>query len=1676
MMKINRIFDVVFLLLAIILSVIPQCWSTLSDKRLCYDPDCSEPISVARTTIQYLAPDEGFLSFGSNVEVTVYSKEAGSRKDLWGIEHGGKRGYAPKIFLKEYKVHHKNLKHEVPIESTLLSYSKSNKKHQSEKISDKLKPITENVQASSVPTTIDVKSTKELPNNVKSLYEVIDGTTIHVNPTKSSTEQAFATKVLQPAVVPNKEDTVVNVKVDANSEKVTTNIFAKDDKLSQEILNGKEKNDGQNMSQNDNTDVDKTPEKVPDLFQIIGIKLPSMDIGANLINNLFNAADEEEEAAEKIKKVTAIEAEHVKPSKEQVIPSTQDVESSKEQTIPAVQDVKPSKEQSVPEGHGVKIPEERSIPEVHDVKIAEERSVSELQDIKLPKDQSLPKIQDVKAPKEQSVPEVQDVKISKEQAVPEIQNAKALKEQVVPEAQDLKTPKEQVVPETQDVKIPKEQSVPETQDVKISKKQAVPEVQNAKALKEQVIPETQDLKTPKEQVVPEVQDVKIPKEQSVPETQDLKIPKQLVPVVQDAKVAKEETVPELQDVKISKEQAVPEIQNAKALKEQVIPETQDLKTPKEQVVPEVQDVKIPKEQSVPETQDLKIPKQLVPVVQDAKVTKEETVPELQDVKISKEQAVPEIQNVKALKEQIVPEAQDIKTPKEQVVPVVRDAKVTKEETVPELQDVKIPKEQSVQDRQNVKLEEEQSAGKLQDKNMLNTTVGDTTVTISNEIGPTDSVYTISANGSETDTKVALNVTELSNKENIHSMESTQLDTEETKLVENSNIPETRSTILNIKHTVPLPTGMDINSSTELPSSNIDEDGGKQSFNVSFDSISQASPSKYLSENATETIITSGNEENSEEPLENIKAIVEFGNFSYNNEATNATESGDTENLAKIDTNEQVKNLDDSSDSAEFNLHPSGFMYTTKEGSIVSENVASINEFRNRNLLNADTGEHSEIESTKIEQTAEEITSDDDEHQTEDSSEVCTADNVECSIQVESQDSFITDDETSDSMENLIESISLVSNYWMTFVYLIVTATATLIFSLGYYYIENMRRDGQLIAKINKLEKDLLVSTKESSMLKDNLKVTKDKLNCIEDESFGSNEMVLSLKADLEASQIVKAELEDQVSMLEKDLESATEAGLELERMLREVLSSDNEVNPLAQSVEDLQTRLNAQQAANESLTSALNLKTQENESLSTELAFYKKKHEELEVELVRVTESFKSEVDSKNNIHQTLTDKVQELEIQMKDISNEKVALQKELKCKEVETKDLMDVINRLNSNLDLDKLYNVTHIKAEAKALLEERNELKIRLTEVEGAHNLLEEHVKVIKEEVSTLSEQCKTAEKEKKDAETRLEVLSNFFKEKEAQRQKEESIWLQQQGEVVSTVERIQTMQSEIQNYKQQIEMLKREILDQEREYENQISIIEKNAHEQWIKARQVERRLEESKVEAGQLRNRLTLIEKNINDVDPEVKLHRMEANGETATSPPLFIGAESSSSPIMFSGSSNVPPPPPPSYLHSLFPPYLPPPLPNASNVPPYEISQRPPPLGGRLSSPPPMPLHPPNSSRYDNAGSPPPMSPHLLPSFPNLRIPPPSFGNDHFPGPPPPQFVNDHYPGPPPPLGSIMPAPLGTTHSWGEEPLTPLRNSGYHLSQRERVQNHKGRKRFSKVRQFWSTLEGNNCK
>ena len=54
--------------------------------------------------------------------------------------------------------------------------------------------------------------------------------------------------------------------------------------------------------------------------------------------------------------------------------------------------------------------------------------------------------------------------------------------------------------------------------------------------------------------------------------------------------------------------------------------------------------------------------------------------------------------------------------------------------------------------------------------------------------------------------------------------------------------------------------------------------------------------------------------------------------------------------------------------------------------------------------------------------------------------------------------------------------------------------------------------------------------------------------------------------------------------------------------------------------------------------------------------------------------------------------------------------------------------------------------------------------------------------------------------------------------------------------------------------------KEIEEQDRSYKSRLAAQEKRAHENWVSARQSERRLEESKQEAAQLRQRLTQVEK------------------------------------------------------------------------------------------------------------------------------------------------------------------------------------------------------------------------
>lgn len=85
--------------------------------------------------------------------------------------------------------------------------------------------------------------------------------------------------------------------------------------------------------------------------------------------------------------------------------------------------------------------------------------------------------------------------------------------------------------------------------------------------------------------------------------------------------------------------------------------------------------------------------------------------------------------------------------------------------------------------------------------------------------------------------------------------------------------------------------------------------------------------------------------------------------------------------------------------------------------------------------------------------------------------------------------------------------------------------------------------------------------------------------------------------------------------------------------------------------------------------------------------------------------------------------------------------------------------------------------------------------------------------------------------------------------------------------------------------QVETLTKEIEEQERSYKSRLAAQEKRAHESWVAARQLERRLEEAKQEMAQLRNRLTQVEKERKEaVESAATVKEMNGTATNGTGP------------------------------------------------------------------------------------------------------------------------------------------------------------------------------------------------
>lgn len=349
----------------------------------------------------------------------------------------------------------------------------------------------------------------------------------------------------------------------------------------------------------------------------------------------------------------------------------------------------------------------------------------------------------------------------------------------------------------------------------------------------------------------------------------------------------------------------------------------------------------------------------------------------------------------------------------------------------------------------------------------------------------------------------------------------------------------------------------------------------------------------------------------------------------------------------------------------------------------------------------------------------------------------------------------------------------------------------------------------------------MASVKENEIIKaDNLS-TKHKLMSIQDNSFGSNDMVIALKKDLEAHENERQELLEKIDSLESQLETATEDALELNKMVSELLNNQTGSETILSTVEELQSQLNEQQETITTVNDSLAAKSRENSELLMQLAHIEENH----VEEIRVCRQGADAIAlERNNLLIEIGELKRETDVQLSQLVQERnseiTRLNTELtnyikKFEDVNKKyvlaeskaqameEVINAMKRDGKSADFKQIFDVADLKADLLATSKEKSTVQEMLQNEKDSKKLLEDRAKGISEEMSKLKIEFGVAEKEKLEAQTRLEVLSTYFKEKETQLQKElsakEALWLKSQGETTSTVEKIQALNNEVQQLK-------------------------------------------------------------------------------------------------------------------------------------------------------------------------------------------------------------------------------------------------------------------------------------
>ncbi|XP_069118577.1 transport and Golgi organization protein 1 homolog isoform X3 [Argopecten irradians] len=625
-----------------------------------------------------------------------------------------------------------------------------------------------------------------------------------------------------------------------------------------------------------------------------------------------------------------------------------------------------------------------------------------------------------------------------------------------------------------------------------------------------------------------------------------------------------------------------------------------------------------------------------------------------------------------------------------------------------------------------------------------------------------------------------------------------------------------------------------------------------------------------------------------------------------------------------------------------------------------------------------------------------------------------------------------------SIQSLLEQEPLgLSPQMAIFVTTVMSAILFIMTCCGLFKGKTSKKKDPILV-VRSLEEQLFIMTKEKENLEDDLQSTKQKMTDLEKDlnvhqsSSGDLETELHnhklhvdvLKQKLGILEQEKEKLTVDIQRRQQDAESEHESATELHK---QIIYKDK----MLEELHDLQEKTNQQlseahlELAN--YTSQLQGSTEQVQHLETRKQQLLQEVEGWKENAQDLTERLDVSVLEQTKMQEELDFKQNELEV-LRDCFLQLKAFESE-ENEDTDQVDSESLQEKFRSMLDVSKVKASLHTLEEEKLTLQNKVDIEIECRQE------MEEQIASLQAKLESFQADKMKADRQCHEAQTKLNVLTHYFKEKEVQLQRElgeqEALKKQNMNKLDHADERSKMVEAELETYRTQVEDLKKEILSAERDFRSQIAANEKKAHENWLAARAAERELKESRHDSTALRQKLTELERRLQH-GPSGLLRPLPTRGMP---PPGMNGPPPPLPPGERPGSRGGGPPGPPvrdgEFLGSPGPERMPPPPIHDRRMPPPGARMPHPPLDGR--SPPP----------YDRRGPPPPPDRRSPPAYDRgLRMPPPHHMDRRSPGyrmPPPPDML-PRMRGPPPPHlrgGPTSPPPGSGIHPYHPPPPGP---------------------------------------